>query len=297
MFKERFAVLTPCLCAFLAFCSVVSGVGQNTHGTAGEAARAPGVLTTQYLKTGLFVFSGAGGNSVLRLSGNGLIVVDGNHAENYDELRRRIHRISEQPVRVLVNTDHFEQHTGTNAKFLESGTRVVGQANEKGLLENYSPATGKIALPSDTFDREQKLNFGLVEVDLLHFGKGRTGADTVVYFPDLQAVALGDLYMAAPVPDYADGGSLVGWGAALGEVLKLDFDVAVPGTGPVVTKGDVAALKEKIDVVVSRGRKLVGSGVGKDQLMSKLQTADAGWKLEFTGGDLDGFYGELVERK
>ena len=297
MLRNEFLRRT-CWLHFLLVCpGVVCGMAQNTHGPSGEGGRPPGVLETEYVQTGLFVFSGAGGNSVLRLSGNGLIVVDGNHAENYDELRRRIHRISEQPVRVLVNTDYFERHTGTNAKFLADGTHVVGQANERGLLESYNPPSGKIAVPSDVFDKEQKLHFGLVEVDLLSFGKGVTGGDTVVYFPDLKAVALGDLYVQVPVPDYGAGGSLVGWGKALGEVLKLDFDVAVPGVGPTVKKADVAALKEKVDMVVSRGRDLVRHGVGKDKLMARLKVDDPGWKLAFTGAELDGFYGELVATK
>ncbi len=53
---------------------------------------------------------------------------------------------------------------------------------------------------------------GGVEVQLKHFGPVRTGGDTVVYFPDLKIVALGDLFVtAAPEPDFSAGGSLVGW--------------------------------------------------------------------------------------
>ena len=272
----------------------MSGMAQNTHAVAGDAARPEGVLTANYVKTGLYVISGAGGNSVLRLSANGLILVDGNHAENFDELRRKIHRLNEQPVLVVVNTDHFEEHTGTNAQFLAAGARVIGQENEKALLASYSPPGGKIALPSYTFEREQKLNFGAVEVQLLHPGSGRTSADTVVYFPDLKVIAMGDLYSPVPSPDYTAGGSLVGWSAALGEVLKLDFTVVVPGRGDAVSGADVEGLKAKIDAVVARGRGLVKGGVGKDELMAGLKSGDLGLELKFSPGQVDGFYSELV---
>jgi len=254
----------------------------------------PGVLTSHYVKTGLYVISGAGGNSVLRLSGNGLILVDGNHAENFDELRRRIGRISEQPVRVVINTDHFEEHTGTNAKFLAAGTRVAGQQKEKEILARYHPQDGTIAPPSDTYDRDQKLHFGAVEVELLHLGSGRTGADTVVYFPDLKAVAVGDLYSNVPEPDYSSGGSLVGWGAALGELLKLDFTVAVPGNGDAVSRADVELLKSRIDSMVDRAARLLKSGVAKDQLMERLKRDDPGWSLSMSVAQVDGFYAELT---
>lgn len=296
MGKRLVSVGKPCL--LLAMMWARLGAAQNTHGVAGDAAHPAGVLTANYVKTGLYVISGAGGNSVLRLSANGLLVVDGNHAENFDELRRKIRRLNEQPVRVVVNTDHLEEHTGTNAQFLAAGARILGQQNEKALLESYNPPGGKIAPPTDTFDREQKLAFGPVEVQLHHFGNGRTSADTVVYFPDLKVIAVGDLYAASPNPDYAAGGSLVGWGAALGEVLKLDFTVAVPGRGDAVPRAELEGLKAKIDTVVARGRVLVSSGVGKDKLMAGLKTDDPGLDLKFSPEQVDGFYRELaaVER-
>jgi glyoxylase-like metal-dependent hydrolase (beta-lactamase superfamily II) len=257
----------------------------------------PGVLSSNYIKTGLYSISGAGGNSVLRLSANGLILVDGKHSGNYDELRLRIKKISDQPVRVLVNTNHYEVYTGTNAKFLADETVVMGQLNEKQILTEYRPTGETIAPPSATFDHEKTLHSGAVEIQLLHFGNARTSADTVVYFPDLKAVALGDLYSSTPDPDYSAGGSLVGWGPALGEVLKLDFKVAVPGKGASVSRSDVEAFKTKIDNMVSRAGELVKNGVTKDQLMAKLKTDDLGWKLEFSPEQVDGFYAELSRSK
>jgi hypothetical protein len=109
----------------------------------------------------------------------------------------------------------------------------------------------------------------------------------------LKVVAVGDLYSAAPNPDFSAGGSLVGWGQALAQILKLDFDVVVPGTGPVVSRTDLEALKTRIDTLVSRAARLVKNGVPKDQLMAQLKTDDPGWQPSFTGGQLDSFYAEL----
>ena len=85
----------------------------------------------------------------------------------------------------------------------------------------------------------------------------------MVYFPNLKVVAVGDLFASTPNPDFAAGGSLVGWGPVLAQVLKLDFDVVVPGTGPVVTRADLEAFKTKIDTVVSRATGLVKKGVAE----------------------------------
>jgi cyclase len=297
MFREEKPALKPCAFLLLALACAVAGAAQSAPRMGADQPKPAGVITAQYVETGLFCLSGGGGNSVLRLSGMGLLLVDGKTAGNYDELRQRVKKISNQVVRVVVNTSHYEDHTGTNAKFLADKTPVLGQQNEKQILASYISPGEKIAPPSNTYDHDQTLHFELVEVQLLHPGNARTSGDTVVYFPDKKAVALGDLYSSAPDPDYSAGGSLLGWGPALGEVLKLDFTVAVPGNGPLVSRADVEAFKTKVDTLVSRAAQLVKSGVAKDQLMTQLKTDDLGWKLNFSPEQVDGFYAELSKAK
>jgi hypothetical protein len=79
----------------------------------------------------------------------------------------------------------------------------------------------------------------------------------------------------------------------LAEIVKLDFNIAVPGKGAAASRSDLESFKVKIDTLVSRATQLVKNGVGKDQLMSQLNTDDLGWKLNFSGEQLDGFYAEL----
>jgi glyoxylase-like metal-dependent hydrolase (beta-lactamase superfamily II) len=297
MFRETAPTLGVCVFVLIAMASVVTSSAQSAAVAGKEPPKIPGILTSNYVKTGLYFISGGGGNSVLRLSGNGLLLVDGKLAVNYDELRLRVKRISSQAIVMVVNTDHFEDHTGTNARFLADQTPVLAQQNEKQILAAYNPSSGKIAPPSNTFGHDQTLHLGPVQVQLLHFGNARTSADTVVYFPDLKAVALGDLYSASPDPDFSAGGSLVGWGPVLDEVLKLDFNVAVPGKGPTVSRSEVESFKTRIDTLVSRAVRLVKSGVTKDQLMAQLKTDDLGWKLNFSAEQVDSFFAELSRSK
>jgi hypothetical protein len=119
----------------------------------------------------------------------------------------------------------------------------------------------------------------------------------VVYFPNLKVVAVGDLYASTPDPDYAAGGSMVGWGPVLAQILKLDFDVVVPGRGAIVTRADLEGFKTKIDTLVIRATALVRKGTPKSHLMAALKTDDLGWRLSFTGDRLDHFYTELARSK
>jgi glyoxylase-like metal-dependent hydrolase (beta-lactamase superfamily II) len=136
-----------------------------------------------------------------------------------------------------------------------------------------------------------------IGICICHFGNAYSSSDTVVYFPNLKVVAVGDLFSAKPAPDFAAGGSLVGWGSVLAQILKLDFDVAIPSTGPAITRADLKAFKTRLDTMVSRATGLVKQGVPKDQLMAQLKTGDLGWQLSFSGDQLDGFYADLSRTK
>jgi len=302
MLKKIFPIYR--LCAIILLATVAAGaVSAQNHQEKGtpEQGSTQSPFTAQLVKTGLYLISGGGGNTLLRFSANGLILVDGKLPDNYRALMsqvRKISKLSDLPVRVLIVTDHHEDHTGNNAKFLAAGVQVVAQENVKHNLASYNPSGGKVAPPSHTYARDFKLRLGGVEAQLMHFGAAHTSGDTVVYFPNLKVVAVGDLFTPdTPDPDFSGGGSLVNWGPALDQVLKLDFDVVVPSAGPMVTRAELEAFKTKIDTLVSRATGLVKKGVAKDRLMAELKTDDLGWKFSFTGEQLDRFYTELSQTK
>jgi cyclase len=205
-------------------------------------------MTTELIKTGLFLISGNGGNSVLRLSANGLILVDGKPAGSYAALRARARKISDQPIRALILTGCDKSRTGTNPKFAEDGAHIVAQENVKENLGSCELAGDKIDSALVTYSSEYQIRMGGVEAQVLHFGNAYTSSDTVVFFPNLKVIVVGDLFAAKPAPDFAAGGSLVGWGPVLGQILKLDFEVAIPSQGAPISRADLQAFKNKIAV-------------------------------------------------
>jgi cyclase len=251
-------------------------------------------LQVQLIKTGLFLVSGGGTNTLIRMSESGPVLVDGKLADSYPYLHAKVKRISDAPVRALILTNADPDHTGTNAKFLEAGVHlIVNQDAGLPMSANDSPRPAGALPPIVTFDREYTLKIGGIEAQLMHYGRAHTGGDTVVYFPNLKVVAVGDLYAALPNPDYSNGGSLVGWGPVLAQIMKLDFDIVIPSAGEPITKADLEAFQTKIDTLVSRATQLVKIGVPKDQFMTRLKTDDLGWRFDFSPNQIDSFYAEL----
>jgi glyoxylase-like metal-dependent hydrolase (beta-lactamase superfamily II) len=253
-------------------------------------------LETELVKTGLYLIKGGGGNSLLRMSASGLVLVNGKLAGSYRPLMsqvRRTTKLSDLPVRALILTDHHETHAGSSAQFAASGVRIIAQQNALANLPELAIASGTASsLPLITYDREYILRIGGVEMQLKHFDNANTNDSAIVYFPDMKIVAVGDLYTpVTPELDVAAGGSLVGWGNALAETLKLDFDLVVPSIGPIVKRADLENFKSKIDALTARASALAKRGVGKDELAA--QAGDLDWRFGSNSEQLNRLYVEL----
>ena len=226
------------------------------------AARAP--LTVKDVKPGLFMVVGAGGNTTVRVTSEGVVLVDSKNSGQaiYDDLMAAVASVSGgQPVRWLIDTHHHADHTGNNARFLAAGVKVVGQKNMAAELAKFTPppnnpAAVAPAVPDVTYDQSYAIKLGRDTVRLAHYSPAHTDDDTIVYFPDLKVVSTGDeLNAATPNFDYLGGASIAGWVNSLDQVLKLDWDLAIPGHGDKpMTRAEVIAFRGKLATLLQRAR-------------------------------------------
>ena len=269
-------------------------------GGGGKKGGGPPVQPIQQVKPGFYMIAGAGANSEVRVTNAGIILVDGKlpGEQNYNGLMEQIKSVSNQPVKYMIVTHHHQDHTGNNDKFLAAGVPVVGHENLKKNLATYQ-ATPLPASPDVTYPgKEYTVRLGGAEAQVYHFGRAHTSGDSIVYFPDLKIVCVSDVVTTGatgPLADYAGGGSFAEWSQVLDDILKLDFDTAIPGNGNPLTKADLQAYKTKIDTFVSRAKEAVRKGVPKDQLMAQIKTDDLGWTPRVPNVDL--FYEELSKTK
>ena len=78
------------------------------------------------------------------------------------------------------------------------------------------------------------------------------------------ARAAGDLFFVidrGPVVDYVNGGTAVGWLNTIDNILKFDFDVVIPGHGPVSERDGLVEFKRKL-TMLQRSRLEPRPGVG-----------------------------------
>ena len=280
--------MTAYLAATAAVAAALIGGAALAQAPAPANRPPPPPMKIEMVKPGLYFITGGGGNSELRVTKAGAILVDVKNLtdRDYGDLMRLIGSVTTQPVKVVINTHHHADHTGNNEKFIAAGAKVIGQEQLPKIFEHYTTvlAPHTPASPTVLYKDRYKVKLGGVKARLYHFGPGHTGADTLVYFPKDKAIAFGDLLVEAPTaPNYDAGngqGSLLGVDHSLGEALKLKWDTAFPGHGDKpMTRDEVVEYKKKIDQLISRIRDAINAGVPKSQLIQSIKTDDLGFKI------------------
>ncbi|SRR5579884_171455 len=277
-------------------------------GTALLAQRGPGggkggpkagqtVEKIRQLKPNLYMITGGGANTLIRVTPEGLILVDTKNPsdENFNRVMEEIRSVSNLPVKYVLNTHHHPDHVGNNQKFIEAGAQVIAlDALKAHMLSD--PRTKDIpGPPTQTFAKDYVLKFGGAEVDAHFYGRGHTGDDTMVYFPDLKVVMVSDqMSDNTPIVDFANGGSAVEFTRSLDGVLKFDFEMAIPGRGEPKTRAEVQAFRDKWAMVISRAQEAIKAGATRDTLASQVKTDDLGWM--FNPNFFGSLYDELTKK-
>jgi glyoxylase-like metal-dependent hydrolase (beta-lactamase superfamily II) len=288
--KDFFSVALTITCSLAATALVAQGPPGGGKGGGPKAGQT--VEKIRLLKPNLYLITGGGANTLVRVTTEGLIVVDTKNPgdENYNRVMEEIKSVSNLPVKYVLNTHHHPDHVGTNQKFIDAGAQVVALEALKTDMASDGRTKDIPGRPTVTFAKDYDLKFGGAEVEAHSYGRGHTGDDTMVYFPDLKVVMVSDqITDNTPIVDFANGGSAVEWTQILDGVLKLDFDMAIPGRGEPKTRADVQAYRTKFATLITRARDAIKAGATRDQLAMQMKTDDLGWM--FNGM----FYGQLYD--
>src|SRR5262245_58582774 len=114
------------LAAMLATAVAVSSA-QAPQGRGGRGGAGQTVEKIRQLKPDLYMITGGGANTLVRVTTDGLIVVDTKNPgdENFNRVMEEIRSVSSQPVKYVLNTHHHPDHVGNNQKFIDAGAQVV----------------------------------------------------------------------------------------------------------------------------------------------------------------------------
>jgi cyclase len=251
-------------------------------------------LSIEQVKDGLYAIIGNGGNVGVRVTSEGVILIDDKFPQDFAEIQELIGTVSDQPVRYVLNTHHHGDHSGGNVEYINIAEIIAHQNARDNMVRGNQDAPPRVV-----FSDQTAVYLGGIEVRAFYMGRGHTNGDAVIYFPDLRTVHGGDLlHGTAPFIDYGNGGSSEGWVATMNNILALDFDTAIPGHGAIMDRSDVVNFRNQMEAVRARMADLIRSGMPKSQASDRIRTQELSWTMAENGlfmqRSIPGFYDEIA---
>jgi glyoxylase-like metal-dependent hydrolase (beta-lactamase superfamily II) len=284
----RFAASLMLLCSvvpqafgheYLSFDELAEAFGYDFENTA---------VRTEQVGPGVHVLFGVGGNVVVSVGDQGVMMVDSQFSQMMPKLQEAVESLGGDGVDFTINTHWHFDHAGGNPALARDGSWFVAHSNTRRMMTGHrdvsyvdttyrQPPSPEEALPVATFTDHMQLHFNDETIDLFHFGPAHTTGDTAVYFRSANVIHMGDVFFPRyPYIDAGNGGDLHGMIRFCEEILaRLNPDsVVVPGHGPVRGYDDLASYIEMLETVAQRMSAMIDEGMTLDEIIAAAPTAD-----------------------
>ena len=233
------------------------------------------------------ILGGRGANGGVYVGTDGVLVIDAKMTkESVDQTIEEIKKITDKPIKYLVDTHSDGDHIYGNRFFPETVTIV---AHEKCREEFFHPRRDgepsewnnpELApfLPSLTYSDRMDIYLGSKKVELWYFGVGHTKGDTVVYFPEEKIAFLGDqIFMGrAQLIHSYKGGNSFGHVKALTKMLEtLDAEKFCSGHSDPIDRSTVKHHIEEMKKIQAKIKSLVEQGKSLEEVKKEFDESHA----------------------
>jgi len=275
-------------------------------------------IKTTKVSGNIYMLEGQGGNIAASVGEDGIVIVDDQFAPLAEKIQAALKdlKITDKPVRFVINTHYHGDHTGGNVPFNNAGSTLIAQDNVRKRLESGGTAgnggsikmdvksAAKAALPIITFEHDVTVHLNGEDIRALHFPSGHTDGDSIIFFPKNNVVHMGDDFVRYGFPfiDVASGGSVQGMIDAMEKATtQLPADVKViPGHGALSNLDDVRAFTKMLKETSAAVRKALDDHKTLEQIkQEKILAPWAKWKGDFVNEDafIETLYNSLTGHK
>jgi len=232
------------------------------------------------VRKNFYMIAGAGGNIGVQIGSDGVVLVNAGTAQASDQVLAALKKLTDLPVRYIINADAGKDFVGGNEKLAKAGftifTNALGNTGFVGSMTNGGAAAilaheavlnrmtkdafPAAATPTEAFYTTRKaLRMNDEGIEVLYQPKAHSDADSFVMFRGSDVVVTGDVMDITrfPMIDLANGGSIQGEIDALNRLIDLTIaptpfiykDVGtyvVPGHGRLCEQMEVVDYRDMV---------------------------------------------------
>ena len=261
------------LAGIVVFGLAVAGVAAQRGG---GGSRIPPTGTIERIKDNLYKIAGAGSNTTVFITAEGVVLVDTKLANNGEAILKQVQTVTDKPVSMIINTHVHPDHNGSNDYFKAARPTITVVAHEntrKWALAN--PKINPAMIPDRTYAEKLTVGKGQDRIDLYYFGAGHTNGDAFVVFPSLRAMCVGDLmaWNMAPLIDPPTGGSVIALPDTLEKAARgiKNVDLVIEGHGNVNTWQGFRAYAEFNRALLTAAKQALSRGQTPEQALADLE--------------------------
>ena len=236
-------------------------------------------IKATHVRGNIYMLNGTGGNIGVSIGSDGVLIVDDKFAPLADKIRAALKEVGGGKLKFILNTHWHGDHTGGNQVFGPEAP-IIAHTNvrkrlstDQHLLGRDVPAAPKEAWPVITFDHSVSVHFNGEEIKAVHFPRGHTDGDTVIFFTGSNVVHMGDDFFSGRFPfvDLGSGGDVEGLTKNIAEVIKkLPADVKIiPGHGPVSTLDDLKTYHRMLVETTNIVRAAMAAGKSLEEIKAE----------------------------
>ena len=226
-------------------------------------------------------------NAGIVVGRDGILVVDTLiSAREAERFLADIRKVSDKPIRYVVNTHTHLDHAFGNGVFAKLGATVISHDADRRLLEKVGETTLKnianfglkpedmagteIVYPTLTFSERLTIDLGGEIVELIRVAPSHTEGSVIVHLPARKLLFSGDILFTDFHPFMADG-DIFGWTRTLDALLTMDVERIIPGHGPLSTKKDLREMKEYLILFDAKARELAASSQDVEAVATEMK--------------------------
>ena len=250
-------------------------------------------IKTSKLTEQVYMLKGSGGNIGIFIGNDGVFMIDDQFAPLTPKILTAIKKITDKPVKYLINTHWHGDHTGGNENMQKEGAIIVAHNNVRKRMSvdqvirgKKRKASPKEALPVLTFTENMMFHINDDDVLISHIHNAHTDGDALVYFTKNNVLHVGDSYFQGKFPymDLSSGGSISGYIEGIKKMILVSDEKTkiIPGHGNVSNKSELKSylkmlkdLKEIIQKEIDKGQTLAQVTVNKN--LTEKYNSFSGW--------------------